>query len=179
MNEDPLDSYLQDLDRELRRRGHADPEIIEETREHLVDSIAAAQLRGTAPEQATLSAIARFGSPNQIAAQFMADRYRSLHYLLFVIAALVGILITSVDSRPTWDDTGITVFCLVLSGAVLGAIGPQRPWLWALAIGIWIPVHQITRTPTLAVFAGGLVIAAFPMVGAYCGMFCRRAVAMI
>ena len=50
-----------------------------------------------------LGAIARFGSPKLIAAEFMAERYPTLHHLWFDMATLVGILIVSVDSRPTWD----------------------------------------------------------------------------
>jgi len=179
MNANLLESYLHDLDRELRRRGLTDSGILAEAREHLLDAMAAGQLRGLAQEQAALRAIARFGSPQIIAAQFMAERYRKLNRALFAVAASLGMMIAYVDSRPTWDDTGITVFALVLSGATLGAAGPQRPWLWALAVGIWIPVHQIMGAPTLASVAGGLIIVAFPLIGAYCGMFGRRALAMI
>jgi hypothetical protein len=68
---------------------------------------------------------------------------------------------------------------MLLSAGVFGLIGPQRPWLWALGIGIWIPLHGITRTPTLGSLAGGLLILTFHMVGAYAGMALRRAVAMV
>jgi hypothetical protein len=179
VNASPLESYLQNLVRELRRRGLTDSRIVEEAREHLVDAIAAGRQRGLTPEAAALSAIARFGSPRRIAAQFMAQRYRKLNRVLFVVAVSLGMMIAYVDSRPTWDDTGITVFSLVFSGAVLGAAGPQRPWLWALGVGVWIPAYQIMGARSLATLGGALIIVAFPMVGAYCGLFCRRALSMI
>ena len=100
-----------------------------------------------------------------------------LNRVLLVLAIAIGLAIAYVDSRPTWDDAGITAFSLLLIAAIFGLIAPQRAWLWALAIGIWIPLHQIVRTPRLGTFLGGLLILAFPAVGAYAGMFCRRLVA--
>jgi hypothetical protein len=99
--------------------------------------------------------------------------------ILFVLAVAVGIAIAYEDSRPTWDDAGITAFSMLIIAAVFGSIAPQRPWLWALCIGIWIPLHMVVRAPSFRSFAGGLAILAFPMVGAYAGMACRRILAMV
>lgn len=96
-----------------------------------------------------------------------------------MVAVALGIAIAYVDSRPKWDDAGITAFSMLLSAGVLGLIGPQRPWLWALGIGIWIPFHGIARAPTLGSLVGGLLILTFPMVGAYAGVAFRRVVAMV
>ena len=101
-------------------------------------------------------------------------RNRILFVLAIAIGIAIGIAIAYVDSRPTWDDAGITAFSMLIVAGLFGLIAPQRPWLWALCIGIWIPLHQIARTPSVRSLLGGLVIFAFPLVGAYAGIACRR-----
>ncbi|MGC2497561.1 MAG: hypothetical protein WA374_07450, partial [Acidobacteriaceae bacterium] len=59
----------------------------------------------------------------------------------------------------------------------LGLIGPRRPWLWALAIGLWVPLHLIVQKPSIGNILGGFVILAFPMAGAFAGMAVRRLLA--
>ena len=93
--------------------------------------------------------------------------------LLFVPAVLVGLGIAYVDSRPTWDDAGVTAFALLLSAGILALISPRRPWLVALAVGIWIPAHAIARQHSLGSLAMVIVLA-FPLAGAYAGMAIRR-----
>ncbi len=39
---------------------------------------------------------------------------------LFLIALLFGLAIAWMDARPHWDDTGVTVGCLVLSAGLHG-----------------------------------------------------------
>jgi len=92
---------------------------------------------------------------------------------LLLLAVTLGLAIAWVDSCPHWDDAGITAGMLLLSGGFLGLIGPRGPWLWALAIGVWIPLHQLVHASTLGSALGGLVILAFPMAGAYAGMAVR------
>jgi hypothetical protein len=65
--------------------------------------------------------------------------------VLLVVSLGLGALVTYVDMRPTWDDTGVTAAALFVTSGVLGFFGPSRPWLWALASGIWIPVLGIVR----------------------------------
>jgi hypothetical protein len=99
--------------------------------------------------------------------------------VLLVAALALGLAIGWIDSRPHWDDSGITTGLLLLSAALMGLIGPRRPWLWALAIGIWVPLwvparafletHRIVFDPLLLLFT-----LAVSMVGAYAGMAVRR-----
>jgi hypothetical protein len=98
---------------------------------------------------------------------------------LLVAAVVLGLAIAWVDSRPGWDDAGITAGMLLLSAGSLGIAAPRRAWLWALGIGIWIPAQMIARTPTLGNIFGSFVILAFPMAGAYAGMGIRRMLATV
>ena len=57
------------------------------------------------------------------------------------LAALgLGLGIALVDASPGWDDTGISAAALVVVCFILGAVSPRRPWLWAVAVGLWIPL---------------------------------------
>lgn len=90
--------------------------------------------------------------------------------VLFVIAVAAGLFIAYIDSRPTWDDTGITAFSIFLLCALCGFINPRRPWIWALAAGIWVPLAGILLHQNY----GGLLALVFAFAGAYVGMFARR-----
>jgi hypothetical protein len=90
--------------------------------------------------------------------------------VLLVIALAIGGLIAYIDSRPNWDDTGVTAAAIFLVCGTLGAAAPSRPWLWALAVGLWIPVLGITMTRNY----GTLLALPFAFVGAYSGMAIRK-----
>ena len=89
--------------------------------------------------------------------------------ILLAIAIMAGLFYAYVDSRPTWDDTGITVGVILLTCGILALIGFQRPWLLALAVGLWIPLYEITTSHTYASIIA-LVIA---FIGAYGGWAVR------
>ena len=88
------------------------------------------------------------------------------------IAIAAGLAIAYIDSRPTWDDTGITAFGVLLASGALAFVSPRRPWLWALAIGIWIPLAGIFISHNF----GSLIALVFAFAGAYAGMLARRLV---
>lgn len=89
--------------------------------------------------------------------------------ILFSVALALGALITYMDTRPNWDDTGVTAGALLIASGVLGFLGPKRPWLWALAMGVWIPLVGIARTHNYPAMLA-LVMA---FLGAYTGMILR------
>ena len=95
---------------------------------------------------------------------------RRVYRLLLIPAVLTGIGIAWVDSRPTWDDTGITAGALLLTGAVFGAAVPDRPWLSALAVGAWVPALGIALHGNY----GSLIAPVFALVGSYVGAVLRR-----
>lgn len=89
--------------------------------------------------------------------------------LLFCAAVAAGLSVAYIDSSPGWDATGITAFSMFIVAAVLGFFAPQRPWLWALGVGIWIPLHAVKASPSLA-SAAMVIVLLFPLAGAYAGM---------
>ena len=93
--------------------------------------------------------------------------------LLIAIAIALGWLIAYVDSRPTWDDTVITVFAVLIISGALAFVEPRRPWQWALAVGIWTPLVEI---PFGGQFAS-LVALLVAFIGAYAGMSIRKVLA--
>lgn len=86
-------------------------------------------------------------------------------------AALLGIGIAYVDSRPHWDDTGITAGALLLTAMLFGIALPNRPWTLALAVGVWIPLYMLLRNGQVSI----LFVLLFPLAGARGGSAIRRA----
>ena len=91
--------------------------------------------------------------------------------LVMLCGVAVGLVVAFVDSRPTWDDTGVTAGALLLVTLLLGALAPQRPWAIALAVGIWIPLFGILARGNY----GSILALAFAFAGAYAGALLRRA----
>jgi hypothetical protein len=63
----------------------------------------------------------------------------------FVVALAVGVGVALIDSSPGWDSTGITAGLLFLGAAAAAAIGRDRPWLWALLVGLPTPLVETVR----------------------------------
>ena len=89
--------------------------------------------------------------------------------ILFVVALGLGFFITLVDRRPNWDDTGVTALGIFLCCCLLSAIDPRRPWLWALAVGLWIPLLGIALQRNY----GSLLALVVAFAGAYAGLVIR------
>jgi hypothetical protein len=168
-----VDGYLRQLERALRRRGLTDPRILDEARDHLVDAMEQGLRRGLTREAAARDAVARFGEPDVVAEHFATGRFRMRNRVVVTLACLAGLLIAYVDSRPAWDDAGVTAFAMLLVAGVCGMVAPRRPWRWALAVGIWIPLYAIVRHPSAGALAMAVVLI-FPLTGAYVGMALRR-----
>ena len=63
--------------------------------------------------------------------------------VLAAAGLVIGLTIAWFDSRPTWDDTGITIAVLLLSAGMLAGLSGRRPWLWAILVGAWTPLLEI------------------------------------
>jgi hypothetical protein len=94
--------------------------------------------------------------------------------LLTILAVSCGAIITYVDTRPNWDDTGITAMAILLTSGMLGFSSPSRWWLWAIAVGLWIPLIAIASTQNLASILA--LIVAF--IGALLGMMIRKQISV-
>jgi hypothetical protein len=90
--------------------------------------------------------------------------------LLLLGALAVGLALALVDSSPGWDDTGVSAAAVLLAAAAFGAARPARPWLWALAVGLWIPALNIA----LGHNPGALIALVPAVLGAYAGAAARR-----
>jgi hypothetical protein len=91
-----------------------------------------------------------------------------------LIALMLGALIALVDASPGWDDTGVSAAMLLSASGLVGALHPARAWLWALAVGVWIPLLGIALHGSATPVAGIILPLAFALGGAYTGAFVRR-----
>lgn len=171
-----IESYLRALKRQLWLRGLFDPESLAEVESHLLEAAEAGLRRGLSVDESEKQALERFGSVKVVSLAFEKERNNHMQKFLLALAVLMGLFIAYVDSRPTWDDTGITVGAIVLSSGLLTLLGYRRPWLIALAIGLWLPIYEIYKShnfslPNLILFP--LVILLIASIGAYGGWFVR------
>ena len=86
-------------------------------------------------------------------------------WILACIAVVVGLAIAYVDSRPTWDDSGVTAGALLISAFAIAFAARRRPWLWALLVGGWVPAIEFGIGGHPASF----IALVFAFVGAYAG----------
>ena len=75
------------------------------------------------------------------------------HYIngcLFLsVSGTIGdysICVVCIDSRPNWDDTGVTAGAILLTCGILALLSPSRWWVWVFAVGSWIPLFGIVQT---------------------------------
>jgi len=169
MKETNLQSYLCKLERALWLRGLSDADTLAEVESHLLESIERGINNGLDQAAAEREALKRFGSVRVVASTFMKERFSLMQKILLAIAIVAGLFFAYIDSRPTWDDTGITVGVILLTSGLLALIGFQRPWLLAFAIGLWLPLYEIITTHAYTSIVA-LVIA---FIGAYGGWIVR------
>ena len=86
--------------------------------------------------------------------------------ILVLIGVAAGLFLTYLDARPNWDDNGIIAGGLLLSAGLLTLLGQRRPWLVALAVGLWMPLRYIFFVNQDFKM---LIVLLFPLVGAYAG----------
>jgi len=171
-----IQKYLHALKRQLWLRGVFDPESLEEVENHLLEAVEAGIRRGLSVDESERRAVERFGSVKVVSLAFEREKNTLMQKLLLALAVLTGLFIAYVDSRPTWDDTGITAGAILLSSGLLTLLGYRRPWLIALAIGLWLPIYEIYVShnyslPNLIFFP--LAILLMASIGAYGGWLAR------
>jgi hypothetical protein len=91
--------------------------------------------------------------------------------IALALAVAAGLVIALIDSSPSWDDTGITAGLLFLGAGAAAAIGRDRPWLWALLVGLPTPILETAQTGTF----GSWLAVFFAAAGAAAGWGIARA----
>lgn len=169
MREKRLPTYLRDLQHTLLVRGLSDADTLDEIESHLLEAVEQGVHQGLSVEEAEQQALDRFGPVKLIANAFDKDRNAPMQNLLLSLAMVSGLFCAYVDALPRWDDSGILAGCLLLVSGLLTLLGYRRPWLIALAVGLWIPLHDIYLTHDFKM----LLVLLFPLVGAYAGWAVR------
>jgi hypothetical protein len=102
----------------------------------------------------------------------MKEKVSQSFYIWCMVAVAPGLFVAWIDSRPNWDDSGISAFIIFLIAIIFGFITSQKPWLIALAVSIWIPLFSIISTHNY-----GSLLALLPgFIGSYLGYFIRKAI---
>jgi len=176
MQKNRIQAYLRNLERHLWVRGLADKDDLAEIESHLLEAVEQGLSQGLTVEEAERQALERFGNLKIIISSFERERIDLVQKILLALAVLIGLFIAFVDSRPTWDDTGITAGAMLLSSGLLTLLGYRRPWLIALAIRLWTPLYEtyLSRNfqfPGVILFP--LLVLLIPTVGAYAGWAVR------
>ena len=83
------------------------------------------------------------------------------------LALCVGLAIAWVDTRPRWDDAGVTAGALAIAAAA-SSLARVPPWLAAALVAGPILIAELSRG------AGVLLAIPFALAGAYAGAFVRR-----
>jgi len=164
-----IESYLQALKRQLWLHGLFDPDLLAEVESHLLEAVDAGLRQGLSMDESERQALEKFGSIKVVSLAFEKERNNIMQNVLLGVAVLAGLFSAYVDSRPNWDDTGILVGSLLLVSGLLTLLGHRRPWLVALAVGIWIPLHDIYLSHDFRM----LIILLIPLIGAYGGWLVR------
>ncbi len=92
-------------------------------------------------------------------------------WVILTLSIVVGLAIGWLDSRPSWDDAGITVGFILIAAAILGISEPSRAWLWGIIVGVGVMLLDILLRNSYA----ASVAILFGFVGAYGGALLRKA----
>jgi len=88
-------------------------------------------------------------------------------WIASILTLAAGLAIAWVDTRPTWDDTGITAVAVVLI-AFGGSVAGAPFWLAALCVAGPMLAAELPKG------AGVLMAIPFALIGAYVGTLVRR-----
>jgi len=169
---DTIASYLKSLEREMKKNGTFHPDTLAEIESHLLESVEANLRRGLDQAEAEAEASRRFGSVKVVLASFKKEGSTVMQKILTGIAAIAGLFSLYVDTRPNWDDTGVLAMGILCVCGLLALIGFQRPWLLALVVGVWIPLHGVLIIHNY----GSLIALIIAFIGAYAGWLCHTVI---
>jgi HAAS len=168
-----LEGYLAQLRRALALYSGRRADVLDEVRDHLLEARERLLLDGASPDMAQRAALAAFGEPALLARGLVAQRARARARLLLPLGLVLGLALAFVDSRPAWDDTGVSAFAVLACCGLLGLVEPARPTLWAAAVGVWFPLFALLEHRSLA----ASLALVFALGGAWGGRLARRLLA--
>jgi hypothetical protein len=94
-----------------------------------------------------------------------------------VLAVVAGVALAWLDTRPGYDDTGVTAVGLAVAAGIAVLVEGSGRILWAtalaVAVGIWIPLLEIAPPGSV----GSLLALVFTAGGAALGWAILRGVA--
>jgi hypothetical protein len=145
MTPERTDTYLSRLQRELRKYGLTNARIVDEAREHLRDIIEDGVQRGLSVEAAEREACARFGSTEELSAEF--GRVYPWNYLLWDLAKIAASVVVSVAVALAIE---VVVNLRVELQAEMWRLAPGFSKTAMLAVAVVLglaTVWEISRTP--------------------------------
>ncbi len=98
----------------------------------------------------------------------MKSAFPAIHATAALVA---GSAIGYLDSRPNWDDTGVTVGAVLISAAIIGSLRPRLGVALGALVGV--PVLAFEYLTSGGIVA--MVVIAIGMVGGGLGVVLRGA----
>ena len=104
----------------------------------------------------------------------MAASDRSIYILGGVLGIVAGILDVKIG------DLLLTALCVLMATMLLGALCPERPWRWTVAVAVFVPLVQLvayavlTEKPYRAQIYESFLGFLTGIAGAYGGATARR-----
>ena len=93
----------------------------------------------------------------------------SKYWIPVFLALAAGLAIGWIDSRPGWNDTGVTAGLIFISSFIIGLLSNKNAWLLALIIGLCVTSFNYILHNNLE-SAISFVIA---FAGVYSGVFVK------
>ena len=161
MRHDRVAGYVNDLARALRVRGAYTRDLVDEVRDHLVDSVEAGERRGLSSDAAEDEALTKIGTPEAVAQHAAADdpRFRRGVLLTLCLCTTCSVAYLSLSllilrpPRASHAWPAEAVFVLVVTALTFA-------WVKAGGLSSWIRPVLMFGTLALSALGGVSVYAA-------------------
>jgi hypothetical protein len=95
-----------------------------------------------------------------------------------LLALGVGLGMAWLDTRPHWDDTGVTAVLLLAASSGFGFARPDLAWATGLAVSVPIPIVELALQPDHPNVASLLAVT-IGLLGAAGGAVMRQALSPV
>ena len=151
-------AYLEALRGALGPAASAAGDFLDETRDHLCTAVEAGVAAGAIPAEAEREAVARFGSPGEIAHEWLAERRRSTFALatLSTSLAIAGVFVVHAGLRmvgaPSNPAASRLLFLAGICAITLAALHVSARFT------TWMPAVVHVSVMALALFGASCVV---------------------